>query len=172
MRHITLPFTEEVKKELRIHETVLLSGTILVGRDQVHRRFVDSIGKGEALPLDLKDQIIYYMGPARRKDGDIIGSCGPTTSARMDPFTPTILDQGIAAVIGKGPRSRETTDSFASHGALYLCAFGGCGALYADTVLSVRTLAYEDLGPEALLELTVSDFPAIVAIDSLGNTIF
>ncbi len=157
---------------LSVYDQLLLSGKILVGRDQVHKRIVDSLSLGESLPVDLEGSSIYYMGPARKREGEVIGSCGPTTSARMDPFTPTILSRGVKAIIGKGPRSSEVIRAVKEHGALYLSAFGGCGALYAETILSSRVLAYPDLGPEALLELEVRDFPVIVAIDSLGNSIF
>lgn len=171
-RTITLPFTKEVIQEIRIWDQLLLNGKILVGRDQVHRRIDSLVLKGERLPVNLDGSVLYYMGPARTREGDVIGSCGPTTSARMDPFTPQILSLGVSALIGKGPRNDQVINSVAEHGALYLSAFGGCGALYADRVISTKVLAFDDLGPEALQELEVVDFPVIVAIDSLGNTIF
>ncbi len=171
-KSITLPFSEEERKSLRVYDQLLLTGKIYVGRDQVHLRIVGSMEKGEELPVSLEGSIIYYMGPARKREGDVIGSCGPTTSARMDPFTPAILSQGVDAIIGKGPRNESVVRAVAEHEALYLTAFGGCGALYADTVVSSRVVAYEDLGPEALLELEVRDFPVIVAIDSTGESIF
>ncbi len=171
-RTITLPFTKEMIQEIRVWDQLLLNGKILVGRDQVHRRIDSLMRRKEPLPVDLAGSALYYMGPARTRTGDVIGSCGPTTSARMDPFTPLILSLGVNALIGKGPRNEQVIRSVAEHGALYLSAFGGCGALYAERVISTRTLAFDDLGPEALQELEVVDFPVIVAIDSLGNTIF
>jgi len=173
MEHkIELPLVPTVIESLRIFDTVRLSGLMLVARDQAHKRLTRMILARETLPVDIAGQLIYYMGPASKPPEMIIGSCGPTTASRMDPYTPLLMKCGVAAMMGKGPRSKEVTDAIREHKGLYLAAFGGCGALYASKVVSFETVAFHDLGPEALLLLKVEDFPAIVAIDSLGNTIF
>lgn len=172
MRRIQLPIQESELLSLNAFDQVLLSGTLYVGRDQVHSRLFDLLERHEQLPFSLEGQAIYYMGPSPAPEGFPLGSCGPTTSARMDPFTPRLLDAGLRVMVGKGPRSAEVVSSIIKNRALYLQAFGGCGALYASTVRKVRTLAFSELGPEALLELEVKDFPGIVAIDSKGTSVF
>ena len=169
---VELPLDPEVIESLRIFDMVRLCGRLLVARDQAHKRLTQMIVEHEELPIDITNQLIYYMGPASKPPTMVIGSCGPTTSARMDPYTPLLMEYGLVATMGKGPRSKEVMDAVCKHKGLYLAAFGGCGALYASKVRSVETIAFHDLGPEALLLLKVEDFPAIVAIDSLGNTIF
>lgn len=170
--HITLPLKDEDVLAMKIGDEVLLDGWMLVGRDQVHKRISSALRDGEQLPVSLEHETIFYMGPAPAPEGHIIGSCGPTTAARMDPFVSDLLDQGLLCMIGKGPRSREVSEAVKSHGALYLAAFGGCGALYAACVKEVECLAYEDLGPEALYRIRVESFPAIVAIDPQGHQIY
>ncbi len=171
-REIKLPIAEETAAALRTGELLLLSGKMLVGRDQVHRRLAACIDSGDPLPVSLGGELLYYMGPAPAPEGKVIGSCGPTTASRMDQFTPALLEKGLLGTIGKGPRSLEVVEAVRRRRGLYLYAFGGCGALYARSVLSVKTAAFEDLGPEALLILEVHAFPVIVAIDSRGTDIF
>ncbi len=172
MREIRLPIQEDDLLSLNAFDQVLLSGTLYVGRDQVHSRLFDLLEKHEELPIPLQGQAIYYMGPSPAPEGFPLGSCGPTTSARMDPFAPRLLDEGLRIMIGKGPRSAKVISSIIQNRALYLQAYGGCGALYASTVRKVKTLAFAELGPEALLELKVENFPVIVAIDSKGKSVF
>ncbi len=172
MRRIRLPIQEDELLSLNAFDQVLLSGKLYVGRDQVHSRLFALLQNNEELPIKLQGEAIYYMGPSPAPEGFPLGSCGPTTSARMDPFAPRLLDEGLRVMIGKGPRSPEVVSSIIHNRALYLQAFGGCGALYASTVRQVKTLAFSELGPEALLELEVEDFPVIVAIDSKGQSVF
>lgn len=171
-KQITLPLSAEERSDLRSGETLLLSGEILVGRDQVHKRLVELIEANQELPLSLEGETIYYMGPAPAPKNCVIGSCGPTTSARMDRFWPILMAHGLLISIGKGPRSAEVQEAIVTYGGLYLAAYGGCGALYATKVKAVETVTFADLGPEALLRLTIEDFPVVVAIDSLGNSVY
>jgi fumarate hydratase subunit beta len=172
MREIQLPLSKETISSLQAYDRVLLSGTLLVGRDQVHRLLVELLDAGKSLPVSIEGETIYYMGPSDAPDGLPIGSCGPTTSARMDPFTPTLMAAGLVASIGKGPRSQAVVDSIVRHRGLYLVAFGGCGALYAKTVRAKHVVACEELGPEAMLRLEIDRFPAVVGIDCRGNSVF
>jgi len=172
MRKIHLPIQESELLSLNAFDQVLLSGKLYVGRDQVHSRLFDLLERHEELPIDLQGQAIYYMGPSPAPEGFPLGSCGPTTSARMDPFAPRLLDEGLRVMVGKGPRSAAVVSSIIQNRALYLQAYGGCGALYASTVKKVKIIAFAELGPEALLELEVEDFPVIVAIDSNGKSVF
>lgn len=169
--NIILPFNKEKVASLKAFDVISLTGKMLVGRDQVHKKLVDLIDNGLQLPVDLKNQTIFYMGPAAKPSHLAIGSSGPTTSARMDSFTPQLMQEGLIATIGKGSRSEEVVTSIKGKG-LYLVAYGGCGALYATKIVSQRIVAFEELGPEALLEIEVVEFPVIVAIDSWGNSIF
>ena len=172
MRKLQLPIEESELLSLNAFDQVLLTGTLYVGRDQVHSRLFSLLEKHEPLPITLQGQAIYYMGPSPAPEGFPLGACGPTTSARMDPFAPRLLDEGLRVMVGKGPRSSEVVASIIQNRALYLQAYGGCGALYASTIRKVKTLAFAELGPEALLELEVEDFPVIVAIDSKGKSVF
>ena len=169
MKKINTPLTEEAIESLKTGDEVLLTGVIYTARDAAHRRIVESIDKGEGTPIDLNGQIIYYVGPTPPRPGEVIGSAGPTTAYRMDPFTPRMLDQGIKAAIGKGGRSKEVRESLISHKAVYFGAIGGSGALLSETIKSVEVVAYEDLGPEAIRKLEVQDFPVIVVNDIYGN---
>ena len=171
VRSVTLPMSKETSAELKAGEELLLSGTLLVGRDQVHAQFQMLLNSGEALPVSLKGETIFYMGPAPAPDGAIIGSCGPTTSSRMDSFTPDLLDAGLIGMIGKGPRSAAVQEAVKRNGAVYFYAFGGCGALYAQKVQAIECIAFQQFGPEALYRITVKDFPVIVAMDSTGTSI-
>lgn len=157
---------------LRAGEQLLLSGTILTARDAAHARLTALLQAGEPLPVDLSGQTIYYTGPTPTPEGKIIGSCGPTTSGRMDGFTPALLHAGVRGMIGKGPRSPEVVEAIRATGAVYFYAFGGCGALYAQRVTSMQLLAFDDLGPEAIYRLEITAFPLVVAIDSRGTSIF
>ncbi|MFA6688312.1 MAG: FumA C-terminus/TtdB family hydratase beta subunit [Sphaerochaetaceae bacterium] len=171
--HLLLPLADKsLLAQLHAFDLVTLDGTLLVARDQAHRRLVSMLDAGESLPVDLEGRMIYYMGPSPAPDGFPIGSCGPTTSARMDPFAPALLDLGLAGMVGKGPRSASVVDAIIRNKAVYLQAYGGCGALYASKVKSARTVAFADLGPEAMLLLQVEAFPVLVAIDSQGNSVF
>lgn len=172
IKHISTPLSHEKVKNLKAGDSVLISGTIYTGRDVAHQKLIDSINKGEVLPFDLKDAIIYYVGPAPARPGRIIGSAGPTTSYRMDDLTVPLLELGLAGMIGKGARSLAVIDSMKKNGAVYFAAIGGAGALIANTIKECEIIAYEELGPEAVRKLTVVDFPAVVVIDSKGNNLY
>lgn len=171
-REIRLPFDPGTISSLEAYDRVLLSGTVLVGRDQVHQRLSRLLQDGKDLPVPLQGETMYYMGPSATPDSMVIGSCGPTTSARMDRFVPALMEAGLVATIGKGPRSPQVIEAIRRHVGLYLIAFGGCGALYATKVVSQHILAFGELGPEALVRLEIRDFPVIVGIDSRGNSVF
>lgn len=170
---ITTPLTAEAISQLHMGQMVLVSGTIYTARDAAHARFVDALSAGQNLPVNLQGQIIYYAGPSPAKPGSVIGSCGPTTSGRMDSFTPTLIHQaGLAGMIGKGPRSQAVIDAMKQAGCVYFAAIGGAAALIAESVQSVEVIAYDDLGPEAVRKLEVIDYPCVVAIDAEGNNIY
>lgn len=169
---INLPFTEEIIKSLKIGDTVYISGTIYTARDAAHKRFAESLDHGEDLPIPIKNQVIYYAGPCPAKPGDIVGSCGPTTSGRMDAYSPRLLDLGLSAMIGKGDRSKEVTDAIVRNGAVYLGAIGGAGALIAGCVKEISVVAYADLGTESVKRMVVENMPLTVIIDSKGNNLY
>ena len=169
---ITAPFDREALARLRAGDSVLLSGTVLTGRDAAHKRLCALLDAGQPLPVSLRDQAIYYVGPCPPLPGDVIGSCGPTTSGRMDAYAPRLLGLGLAAMIGKGFRKPAVVESIQENGAVYFAATGGGGALIARCVKGARVLAFEDLGTEAIRELTVEDLPLIVAVDSQGNDLY
>ena len=162
---------KELAPELRAGDRVLLSGTVYTARDAAHKRITELLNKGEALPFDLNGACIYYAGPTPTPPGLAIGSCGPTTSSRMDPYTPLFLDKGLAAMVGKGPRSKEVVDAIIRNNAVYLCAIGGAGALAAKCITSCEVIAFEDLGCESVKRLNFNDFPLIVAIDCEGGSV-
>ncbi|MBI4335057.1 MAG: fumarate hydratase C-terminal domain-containing protein [Candidatus Omnitrophica bacterium] len=162
MKKFFLPLFKEDIKKLRIGDEVLLSGIVYTARDQAHKRLVDWIKKRRRLPVDLKGASIYYCGPTKTKPGRVIGSCGPTTSSRMDPFTAQLFKAGLKVMIGKGKRSREVIDAIKRHNAVYFVTIGGAGAYLSKRVKKARLVAFKDLGPEAIYELEISDFPAIV----------
>ncbi|PAB59699.1 fumarate hydratase [Anaeromicrobium sediminis] len=172
IKKITTPLTEEKLKDIKAGDTVYITGTIYTGRDAAHGRLIESLNKGEELPFDVKDQIIYYVGPAPAKPGAVIGSAGPTTSYRMDDLTVPLLKLGLNGMIGKGSRSDEVIEGMKEYGAIYFAAIGGAGALIADSIKEVEIVAYEDLGPEAIRKLRVEDFPVIAVIDSEGNNVY
>ncbi|ABB14090.1 MULTISPECIES: Fe-S-containing hydro-lyase [Carboxydothermus] len=169
---ITLPLTEEKVRSLKAGDSVLITGVVYTGRDAAHKRMVEALDRGEELPTDLKDQVIYYVGPTPAKPGKPIGSAGPTTSGRMDAYTPRLLEKGLRGMIGKGYRSPEVIEAIKKYGAVYFVAIGGAAALIAKSIKSYEVIAYEDLGPEAHAKIYVEDFPAIVAIDCEGNNIY
>jgi len=170
--HITSPFDRKTIKELTAGTPVLLSGTIYTARDAAHRRLVQALKNKEELPFVLKGQTIYYTGPSPARPGRTIGSAGPTTSGRMDIYTPRLLSAGVKAMIGKGSRSMEVREAMQKYKAVYFIATGGAGALLARSIKKATIVAYEDLGPEAIRMLTVDNFPAIVANDIYGNDLF
>ncbi|MGB9809383.1 MAG: Fe-S-containing hydro-lyase [Caldanaerobacter sp.] len=166
------PLKEETTVQLKAGDLILLSGNIYTARDEAHKRMVEAIDKGEILPFEIKDSIIYYVGPCPARPGQAIGSCGPTTSGRMDKYTPKLIELGLKGMIGKGLRSKEVVEAMKKHKAVYFTAVGGVGALLAQRVKRAEIIAYEDLGPEAIYKLTVEDFPLIVAIDCYGNNLY
>ena len=166
---ITAPLDEATVKKLRAGDQVLISGVIYSARDAAHKRLVEALNRGEKLPLDLKSQVIYYMGPSPAKPGQAIGSAGPTTSYRMDPFAPRLMAEGLKGMIGKGNRSQPVKDAIKKYKAVYFASTGGAGALIAKSVKKSEIVAYEDLGAEALLKLEVEDFPATVINDIYGG---
>lgn len=161
----------ELAPKLRAGDRVLLSGTVYTARDAAHKRITELMNKGEALPFELDGACIYYAGPTPTPPGLAIGSCGPTTSSRMDTYAPAFLDKGLAAMVGKGPRSKEVVDAVIRNKAVYLCAVGGAGALAAKCITSCEVIAFEDLGCESVKRLNFNDFPLIVAIDCEGGNI-
>jgi len=169
---IQLPLTREDARKFRAGERVLLSGTLFTARDAAHQRLCYMLDEGEALPLDLKNACIYYTGPCPAAPGEIIGPCGPTTSSRMDAYTPRLIKLGLTAMIGKGPRSKAVVDAMRELGAVYFAATGGAGMLIAACVRECRLVAFGDLGPEAIYALTVEDFPVVTAIDTEGNSLY
>lgn len=171
-KRITMPLTAEKTKELHCGDNVLISGVIYTGRDAAHKRFVELLEQGGELPIDVKDAVIYYVGPAPAQPGQVIGSAGPTTSYRMDAYAPALLDIGLKGMIGKGKRSPEVVDSMKKNQAVYFGAIGGAGALLAKCIKKAEVVAYEDLGAEAVRRLEVEDLPAIVVIDSEGNDLY
>lgn len=167
---LEVPFQDAVViNKLRAGDQVLLSGTIFTARDAAHKRMTEQLEQGEKLPFDLTNQVIYYVGPTPAKPGEIIGSAGPTTSSRMDTYTPLLLENGLKGMIGKGYRSQAVIDSIAKNNAVYFAAIGGSGALLAKRIKSVQLVAYEDLGPEAIRKLEIEDFPCMVINDSEGK---
>lgn len=169
---IKAPLTTEVAKTLRAGDSCLISGVIYTARDAAHKRLCDLIAKGEQLPIDVKDSIIYFVGPTPAKPGQAIGSAGPTTSYRMDAYSPILIEKGLTGMIGKGKRGPEVIEAMKAHGAVYFGAIGGCGALLSKCIKKAEVVAYDDLGAEAIRRLEVEDFPAIVVIDTLGNNLY
>ena len=167
-RHLSLPFSEEELSAVQAGDDVVLSGIFYVGRDQVHKRLCETLQRGEEPPFSFPGNAIYYMGPSPAPDGFPLGAAGPTTSARMDPFSPALIAAGLRVMVGKGPRKEEVRKAVEAFRGLYLQAFGGCGALYASCIRRSEIVAYPELGPEALLKLEIEDFPAVCVIDSQG----
>lgn len=169
---LNAPFSKEDIKDLKAGDNVLITGTIIAARDAAHKRLFETFQKGEKIPVDLLNQTIYYLGPSPAKPGEVIGAAGPTTSGRMDKYTPMMLDLGISGMIGKGYRSKDVIDAIIKHKAVYMVAIGGAGALIAKSIKKYEVLAYPELGPEAIARLEVVDFPAIIAIDSKGTNFY
>ena len=171
-KRIHAPLVAQELETLRAGDSVLLSGTIYTGRDAAHKRLCALVAEGKPLPFDIRGQVIYYAGPCPAKPGDAIGSCGPTTSYRMDAYAPTLCDLGLIGMIGKGQRIPAVIDAIRRNGGVYFAATGGAGALIAGSVKAARVIAFEDLGTEAIRELQVEDLPLIVAIDSEGGNLY
>ena len=169
---LNVPAAKEELMELRAGDYVYLSGTIYTARDAAHKRMYESLTQGEALPIELSGTILYYLGPTPAREGHVIGSAGPTTSSRMDKYTPALLNMGLAGMIGKGKRSEEARRSIMEHGAVYFAAVGGAGALLSKCIRRSEVVAYEDLGTEAIRKLTVERLPVIVIMDSVGNNLY
>lgn len=169
---VTAPMSREQARSLKAGDSCLISGVIYTARDAAHKRLCDLIAQGKALPLELQDSIIYFVGPTPAREGQAIGSAGPTTSYRMDAYSPTLIEQGLTGMIGKGKRGPEVVAAMQNHGAVYFGAIGGCGALLSKCIKKAEIIAYEDLGAEAIRRLEVEDFPAIVIIDAEGNNLY
>jgi len=171
-KKITLPLTKQQAEDLKCGDNVLISGVIYTGRDAAHKRIAELIDQGKSLPIDIKDSVIYYVGPAPAKPGHVIGSAGPTTSYRMDSYTPKLLEMGLRGMIGKGKRSQEVIDSIKKNKAVYFGAIGGAGALLSKCIKKSEIIAYEDLGTEAVRRLEVENLPVVVVIDSWGHNLY
>lgn len=171
-KYISTPLTKEKTEELQAGDYVHITGTIYTARDAAHKRMYETMLEGNPIPFELTDNIIYYLGPTPEREGQVIGSAGPTTSSRMDKYTPLLLDNGLKGVIGKGKRSKEVIDAMVKNKAVYFAAVGGAGALLSRKIKASKVIAYDDLGTEAIRELYVEDFPVIVVIDSQGNNLY
>ena len=166
---VRLPLTDETIEKLHAGDHVRLTGVIYTARDAAHKRLIEAMDKGQELPFDIRGQIIYYVGPTPARPGRVIGAAGPTTSMRLNPYTPRMLEGGLKGAIGKGGRDKKTRDAFKEHKAVYFLAVGGTGALLSKRIKSAEVIAYEDLGTEAIRRLEVEDFPAVVVNDMYGN---
>lgn len=171
-KYISVPLSNEDAKALRAGDYVYLTGTIYTARDAAHKRMYEALEKGEKLPIDMMNNVIYYMGPSPAREGRAIGSAGPTTASRMDKYAPRLLDLGLKGMIGKGKRSNEVKDAIVRNGAVYFAAVGGAGALLSRSIVDSEVIAYDDLGTEAIRKLTVKNFPVIVVIDAEGNNLY
>lgn len=171
-KNISAPISDEDAKGLRAGDYVYITGTIYTARDAAHKRMSEALAAGKTLPIDMKNNIIYYMGPSPAREGRPIGSAGPTTASRMDKYAPSLLDLGLKGMIGKGKRTQQVKDAIVRNGAVYFAAIGGAGALLSQRIKKSEVIAYEDLGTEAIRKLEVEDFPVIVVIDSKGNNLY
>ena len=171
-RHIKVPMTKEDAVSLKAGDYVYLTGTIYTARDAAHKRMDETLDRGEELPFNIKDNIIYYLGPSPAREGRPIGSAGPTTASRMDKYTPRLLDMGMGAMIGKGKRNQAVIDGIVRNKSVYFTAVGGAGAILSKCILSSELIAYGDLGTEAICKLEIRDFPVVVVIDSQGNNLY
>ena len=169
---ITAPLTREAARQLKAGDSCLISGVIYTARDAAHKRLCELAAQGKPFPMDMQDAVIYFVGPTPAKEGQAIGSAGPTTSYRMDAYSPTLIAHGQTGMIGKGKRGPEVVAAMKEHGAVYFGAIGGCGALLSKCIKKAEIVAYEDLGAEAIRRLEVENFPAIVIIDSEGNNLY
>ncbi len=170
--HLSTPLTYEKINSLRAGDQITLSGTLYTARDAAHKRMCEAIKNGTELPFDVKGQVIYYVGPCPHKEGEVIGSCGPTTSGRMDAYAPMLIEKGLCAMIGKGLRNASVKEAMKKHNAIYLGAIGGAGALISEHIKSSHVIAYDDLGTEAIRRLEVENLPLTVIIDVLGNDLY
>lgn len=171
-QYITAPISEEDARKLHSGDYVYISGTIYTARDAAHKRMYEALEQGQTLPIDMDQNIIYYMGPSPAREGRPIGSAGPTTASRMDKYAPRLLDLGLKGMIGKGKRSEAVKEAIVRNGAVYFAAVGGAGALLSKSIVASEVIAYDDLGTEAIRKLTVENFPVIVVIDSEGNNLY
>lgn len=171
-QHIFAPINKEELATLKAGDYVYITGTIYTARDAAHKRMQETLDRGESLPIELKNNLIYYMGPSPARDGRPIGSAGPTTSSRMDKYAPRLMDLGLAGMIGKGKRSQAVKDAIMRNGAVYFAAVGGAGALLSRSITASEVVAYDDLGAEAIRKLEVKDFPVIVVADKDGNNLY
>ena len=171
-KHITVPMKREEREKLKSGDYVYITGTVYTARDAAHKRMMETLERGEKLPIELKDNVIYYMGPTPAREGRVIGSAGPTTASRMDKYTPKLLDLGLGGMIGKGKRMEVVNNGIIRNGAVYFAAVGGAGALLSKCIVSAEVIAYDDLGTEAIRKLQVENLPAIVVIDSEGNNLY
>ncbi len=171
-KYIQAPMSAEQVKDLKAGDFVYISGTIYSARDAAHKRMYESLQKGEALPFELKNNVIYYLGPSPAREGRVIGSAGPTTAGRMDKYTPLLLDQGLIGMIGKGKRTEAVKEAMVRNGAVYFAAIGGAGALLSKCITASEVIAYDDLGTEAIRKMEVKDFPVIVVMDAEGNCLY
>ncbi len=171
-KYINVPLSDEDARSLKSGDYVYLTGTIYTARDAAHKRMYEALERGEELPLDMKHNVIYYMGPSPAREGRPIGSAGPTTASRMDKYAPTLLDLGLKGMIGKGKRSQAVKDAIVRNGAVYFAAVGGAGALLSKSIIASEVIAYDDLGTEAIRRLKVKDFPVIVVIDAKGEDLY
>ena len=172
VKKVTLPLTDEALKELKTGEQIFMTGVMYVARDAAHKRMIEALDQGKPLPFDIKGQTLYYMGPAPAKPGQPIGSAGPTTSGRMDIYSPRLITEGLKVMIGKGMRSQAVKDAIKEHGAVYLAAIGGAGALISKSIKKSEVIAYEELGSEAIRRLEVENFPATVINDIYGGDLY
>lgn len=170
--HLQVPFSKNDIKTLKAGDYVYLTGTIYTARDAAHKRMEETLNEGRELPFQIKDNVMYYMGPSPAREGRPIGSAGPTTSSRMDRYTPRLLDLGMGGMIGKGKRSPEVVEAIVRNHSIYFAAIGGAGALFSKKIIESKVIAYDDLGAEAIRELKIKDFPVIVVIDSQGNNLY
>lgn len=171
-KHITAPFTKEVSSTLKAGDYVYISGTIYTARDAAHKRMQEALDAGKELPIDMENNVIYYMGPSPAREGRPIGSAGPTTAGRMDKYAPTLLDMGLIGMIGKGKRTAAVKEAIIRNKAVYFAAVGGAGALLSKAIKESEVIAYDDLGTEAIRRLVVEDFPVVVVFDSEGNNLY
>lgn len=171
-KYIKTPLTESVTKDLKAGDYVYITGVIYSARDAAHKRIYEGALKGKEIPFPIKDSIVYYLGPTPEKEGQVIGSAGPTTSSRMDKYTPLLMEKGMKGMIGKGKRSKEVIESIVKNNGIYFAAVGGAGALLSKKIVSSKVIAYDDLGTESIRELYVENFPVIVVIDREGNNLY
>ena len=171
-KYVKVPLSDEDARSLKSGDYVYLTGTIYTARDAAHKRMQEALDRGEALPIGMKNNVIYYMGPSPAREGRPIGSAGPTTASRMDKYAPKLLDLGLGAMIGKGKRSQAVIDAIVRNGSVYFAAIGGAGALLSQRIKKSEVVAYDDLGTEAIRKLEVEDFPVVVVIDSQGNNLY